>query len=366
MDAKKYNNIKLAIGISETVLTFVFLLLLMVSGYSSGLVKLLENYFVNKYFIFISFSISVGLSASFIFFPLKYYSEYYLEHKNNLSNQTFFRWIAENLKGALVGGAIGIPVLLLFYYFLNVLGNNWWFFFALTLFFFSVILAQVAPVVILPLFYKITPIANETLIQKIKELGKSAGLKVENVYSFNMSKNTKKANAMFTGLGKTKRIILGDTLLNNFSDDEIETVLAHETGHYKKKHIVKNILLSTAFSFVTFYLIAMLYNISIGWFNFNSITEIAATPLLILWGMLIGLITTPLSNMLSRKFEYQADEYAVNETNKPEIFINTLNKLNDQNLGDKQPHPLVEWFFHSHPSIKRRIEYIRDMKISEL
>ena len=171
-----------------------------------------------------------------------------------------------------------------------------------------------------------------------------------------MSKNTKKANAAFTGLGKTKKILLGDTLTSEFTNDEIETVIAHELGHYKHKHIIINIVVSTISSFVTLYLISVfIRNIHLSWFGFSKITDIAALPLLSLWGMLIGLIQTPLTNILSRKHEYQADEYAVKSTNKKEIFINTLTKLTEQNLGDKDPHPFVEWFFYSHPSIKNRI-----------
>src|SRR5690606_28247015 len=128
--------------------------------------------------------------------------------------------------------------------------------------------------------------------------------------------------------------------------------------HYKKKHIIKNIIIGTASSFLTLFLISYLYSISIGWFEFNSIKQISALPLLSLWGMLIGLIQSPLSNMLSRKYEYEADRYAVESTGKPEAFKSTLQKLTEQNLGDKDPHPFVEWFFYSHPSIKNRIASI--------
>ncbi|MDZ7766585.1 MAG: M48 family metallopeptidase [Melioribacteraceae bacterium] len=225
----------------------------------------------------------------------------------------------------------------------------------------SVVLAQIVPIVILPIFYKVSPIENEELKESIVRLAKEVGMKVENVFSFNMSKNTKKANAAFTGLGKTKRIILGDTLLDNFSKEEIETVIAHELGHYKYKHIVKNIIIGTVFSFLTLFLIATLYEVSLSWFGFESITKIAALPILSLWGMLIGLIQSPIGNIISRKYEYQADEYAVKATDNPEIFKNTLTKLNEQNLGDDTPHPFVEWFFYSHPSIKNRVKAIDEL-----
>jgi STE24 endopeptidase len=358
MDAKRYNNIKLAVGISEGIASFIIILLFVWLGYSKELENYLSNYFSNQYLLFLVFLFVLGLAGSILSFPISYYNGFYLEHKYNLSNQTLWKWILEGIKGLLVSLVIGVPILLLFYFTLNQFSDLWWLPFATLMFFISVVLSQIFPILIFPIFYKITPIENENLKERINKLARNARLKVENVYRFDMSKNTKKAHAAFTGLGKTKRIILGDTLLDNYSEDEIETVIAHELGHFKKKHIIKNIFIGTASSFLTLYLIAILYQISLSWFGFNSITEISALPLLALWSMLIGLIQSPLGNILSRKFEFEADEYAINETKKPLAFIKTLEKLTDQNLGDKEPHPFVEWFFYSHPSIKNRISAI--------
>ncbi len=360
--AKKYNNIKIAVGIFNGVTGFVLLLLFVWLGFSSKLEQFIFRNIQNPYFNLIVFTLVIGFVGGVIFFPLKYYSEFYLEHKYNLSNQTFFAWIWEGTKGLLVGSVIGIPLLLAFYYLMLHTGNAWWFYFALLLFFFSVFLAQILPVVILPIFYKVTPITDETLKEKIINIAREGGLRVKNIYKFNMSKETKKANAAFTGLGKTKRIILGDTLLKNFSADEIATVVAHEVGHYKKKHIVKNIFLSTAFSFITLYLISVFYNLTLPIFGFKKITQIDALPLLVLWSMVIGLVLTPLTNKISRRFEYQADEYAVKVTGEKEMFANTLLKLNELNLGDKEPHPLIECFFYSHPSVKKRVEFVKSIK----
>jgi STE24 endopeptidase len=357
-NAKKYNNIKLAIGIGEGIASFVLILLFVSLGYSKQLESYLSEYFLNQYLLFLLFLFVVGLAGSILSFPISYYTGFYLEHKYNLSNQTFWKWILEGLKGLLVSLVIGVPILLLFYFVLNYFGTNWWLPFAIIMFFISVVLSQIFPILIFPIFYKISPIENESLKEKIKKLANNAKLKVENVYKFDMSKNTKKANAAFTGLGKTKRIILGDTLLDNYSEDEIETVIAHELGHFKKKHIVKNILIGTVSSFLTLYIIAVLYENSLSWFGFENITQVAALPLLALWSTLIGLLQSPLGNMLSRKFEYEADEYAVLETKNPTAFKNTLEKLTEQNLGDKEPHPFVEWFFYSHPSIKNRLSAI--------
>ena len=370
-EAKKYNNIKLAVGIGEGIASFILLLLFVWLGYSLLLENYLSNYISNSYLLFIVFVLVIGFAGAVLSFPISYYSGFYLEHRFNLSNQSFLRWIWENFKGLLVSLAIGIPILLLFYFSLNQFDELWWLPFAIIMFVISVVLSQIFPILIFPIFYKITPIEDENLKERITNLAKGARLKVENVYKFNMSKTTKKANAAFTGLGKTKRIILGDTLLENYSIEEIETVVAHELGHYKKKHILKNILIGTASSFLTLFVIAILYQNSLDLFGFKEITQVSAIPLLALWSMIIGVITTPLGNILSRKFEFEADEYAVLETQNPVAFKETLEKLTDQNLGDKLPHPFIEWFFYSHPSIKNRINAIdkfaaeKDLTIEE-
>ncbi|MFZ2322195.1 MAG: M48 family metallopeptidase [Ignavibacteriaceae bacterium] len=360
MDSKKYNNTKLAIGIGKAVISFFLLYLFITLDYSKWLQNYIQTFTENPYLVFLIFVFIIGIFSSVIFMPINIYTGFYLEHKYKLSNQTFVKYFVENVKSMLVGLVIGVPILLLFFFVINQFGDLWWLIFALAMFLISVVLSQIFPIIILPIFHKILPLDDEELKTRISNLAKGAGIKVQNVFTFDMSKNTKKANAAFTGLGKTKRIILGDTLLSNYSKDEIETVIAHELGHYKHKHILKNILFGTVSSFLTFFIISIIYKNSLSWFDFESITQIAALPLLSLWAMIIGLIQSPVGNILSRKYEYEADRYAIESTRKPESFISTLNKLTDQNLGDKEPHPFVEWFFYSHPSIKNRISAIKN------
>ncbi len=358
-DAKKYNRIKLQLGVIEELLSFFLLLIILSFGISNSVYKYVETFSPNQYIQLILFVIIIGVIVSLITSPLSFYSSYVLEHKYNLSNQTLSGWIVDELKELAVGSAIGLPLLILFYWTLQFSPDYWWLIFAALMFFVSVILAQVFPIIIMPIFYKVIPIDNDSLKERITRLAEKVGLRVENVYTFDMSKNTKKANAAFTGLGKTKRIILGDTLINNFSVDEIETVIAHELGHYKNKHILKNLIISTLSSFLFFYLINILDKLSLGWFGFSSITDIPSLPLIAVWGMFIGFFTTPITNAISRKFEFEADKYAVLSTKKPDVFIKTLYKLNEQNLGDDMPNKFVEIYFYSHPSIKRRAERIR-------
>lgn len=358
--SKKYNKIKLRLSIAETILSFMFLLVFMLVGLSNYVGDFAELKAGEGYLSFIIYCLITGAGFYLIFLPFSFYSEYILEHKYNLSNQNITKWIKEELKGLFVGGLIGLPVISIFYYVLHSYGSLWWLPFAIIMFFFSVILAQIAPILILPLFYKLEPIEDEGLNERIRNLASRCGFKFKEIYKFDLSKNTKKANAAFTGFGKSRKIILGDTLLENFSYDEIETVLAHEIGHFRLKHILKNILISTVSSFLVLYLISYLFENTLPYFGLSEITDIRALPILLLAGMIIGLVQTPITNMLSRKFEYEADRYAVINTGKYEIFADTLTKLTKMNLGDEEPHPFVEWYYYSHPSVKNRIRGIQE------
>jgi len=231
----------------------------------------------------------------------------------------------------------------------------WWLPVGSVLFFLSVVLARLAPVLIFPLFYTFKPLPDGELRSTILRLCQSVGMSVEGVYVFDLSKNTKKANAAFTGIGKSKRIILGDTLVANFRDDEIETVFAHELGHYKLKHLWTMLGVGTVSSFLGLYLTAKAYEFSLPWFGFASLDQLAALPLLALWLGLYSLLASPLSNAISRMHERAADRYAISLTNNGEAFANALHKLASINLADISPHPVVEFLFHSHPSIEKRL-----------
>lgn len=356
--AKRYTKTKRVIATWRAVFSFAVLLAFIAAGFSSALESWLAGYIEHDYLRFFAFAFVLGAGMAILFYPLSYYSGFYLEHKYELSTQTFFKWTLDGIKAMLVSTALGLPVMLLFFYFIRESGELWWFWFAVFLFFFSVVLMRILPVLILPLFYKIVPLDESELKQRIREMSEAAGLRVENVYSFNMSRETKKANAAFTGIGKSKRVLLGDTLLDAFTEDEVETVVAHELGHYRRKHLVKQVAFSTVSSFVTLFLINVLYAWSLPWFGFTAVDQIAALPLLSLWAMVIGFLKTPIGSALSRKHEYEADEYAVRETGKGEAFKGALERLAKQNLADPDPPAFIEWFFYSHPSITKRVRAV--------
>ena len=361
--AKKYSKINQIISLSETVIFFAITVIFIAGGYSKEVKELAFSFTTNDYAAVLIFFGIFGIIQSVITFPLSFYSDYTLEHKYGLSNQTIPGYFKEKIKGMLIGLLLGIPLLLIFFFIIKNYSESWWLILGAVMFFFSVIIGRLAPTLIMPLFYKFKPLENEEIKQKILSLCEKTGVRIQGIFEFNMSKNTKKANAAFTGIGKSKRIILGDTLLKNFSPEEIETVFAHEMGHYKKRHIMKLMTVSVFMTFAGLYLTSLAYSNSLNTFGFNSVSEIAALPLLFIYLSLFGLITSPISNILSRKFEWEADTFAIETTRDREAFISSMEKLADQNLADKTPNKIIEFLFHSHPSIDKRIKFAEDYKL---
>lgn len=359
--AKAYNRIKLIVGVCSSALSFSLLLGLVVSGQTRSIETWIRALVTHDYLALSLFAFTVGLMQTALTLPLSFYSGYVVEHRYALSNQSLGRWAWEQLKGVLVSLPLAIAVLAFLFFCLRQYGGWWWLPVAAALSLLSIILARVVPVLVFPLFYKFTPLDNEPLKGRILRLCSDAGVHINGIFSFNLSKNTRKANAAFTGIGKAKRIILSDTLLGNFSEEEIETIFTHELGHYTHKHLLTGIVVGMLSIFVGLSVTARLYGWSLGLFGFTSIDQVAALPLLALWLSLFGLITTPLGNMLSRHHERVADAYAVRRTGRAAAFISALRRLEQMNLADPSPHPLVEFLFYSHPSISRRIHAVESL-----
>ncbi len=354
-EAKAYNRIKLSVGIAATVLSFALLAFFVFTGSSHQIEQWARSVSTSVYGVVILFAAAVGLAQSVLTLPLGFYSGFVIEHRFGLSNQSIGRWVWERIKGILVGAPLMVIVLCVLYYSLERYGRLWWLPVGIVMTLFSVILARIAPVVIMPLFYRFTPIQDGALKERILRLCSSAGLRVEGVFSFNLSKNTKKANAGFTGIGRSRRIILGDTLMEHFTEDEVETVFAHELGHYRYRHIAAGIATGTITTFLGLFLAARLYDVLLPVFGFGSVADVAALPLLAILISLYGLVTSPVVNMIARRHERQADRYAVQTTGNGAAFVSALQKLASMNLADPEPHPVVEFLFYSHPSVSRRI-----------
>ncbi|UCH10402.1 MAG: M48 family metallopeptidase [Fidelibacterota bacterium] len=306
----------------------------------------------NPYLHFLLFGLVAGLIAQVFSLPLSFTSSYVVEHRYGLSNQSIMAWVGERLKGLLVGGVIGLPMVLVFYACLRIFGAGWWLPVGIVVFLFSVLLGRLAPILIFPLFYKFEPLGDDhPLGARIVELCGSAGMAVTGVYRFNLSKTTKKANAAFTGLGRAKRVLLADTLLDQFPDDEILAVVAHELGHFRLKHIWKGLAFGMILSFLGLFLVARLHASLSG----GQVAALVTLPLLALLLSVYSFITGPLSNAFSRRHEYEADSYSSAMMNGSQTLAAGLERLAELNLADRDPHPLVEFLFHSHPSIKNRL-----------
>ena len=362
--AKTYERIKLILSISGTIISIALVLILIFGGWSVQLRDLATIWSGNKYIQLLVFMGLLGVIFSVFSVPLSYVSGFWLEHYYNLSNQTFGAWLWEKTKSFLIGLILSLPLLLLFYFLLNNYPDTWWLWMATALFVFSVLIGRIAPVVIFPLFYKFEKLENDDIVNRMEKLAEEGRFKLDGVYRFNMSKTTKKANAAFTGIGKSKRIILGDTLLDEFSLDEIESVFAHEVGHFVHKHLMINVIVGTLSSFLSLYIANVIYNYAIAGIGFQGQTDLAALPLLFLILTLISLISSPLTNMMSRSHERQADTYALKKSSNPKAFLSALKKLAKTNLADESPHPVIEFLFHSHPSISNRLKFAESQGIT--
>lgn len=279
--SKEYNRIRILIEILNLIISLAFLLVLIFTPLSKFFETKMYSFTSNDYLAFILFLMVIGILNSIITVPLEFYSSFIIEHKYQLSNQKLRDWILERLKSTLVSTLIGVPLALVFFYLIKNY-EYWWLILTIIVFVFSILLVRLAPTLIFPIFYKFTKLENEQLKQKITDLCSKFNLRFEGIYSFNLSKNTKKANAGFTGIFKSKRIILSDTLIENFTDDEILTIFAHKLGHYKKKHIVKNILIGLITTTLTFYITNYLYLEIIKKFEFTSPAQLSALPILLL------------------------------------------------------------------------------------
>jgi STE24 endopeptidase len=355
-EARRYNRIRRRLDIADLGLGFLFLIFLLTSGWTGMLRDWAYRGAHQSYTLAVFFYVGMLLVLSKVLGAgLDYYS-YRLEHRYNLSNQKLKSWLWDEAKGWLVGLVLATILVELLYFTIRQFPQHWWMiawtvFIALFIFF-----AQIAPIVFLPLFYKFQPLENETLKQRLVRLSEAAGTQVRGVYEWKLSEKSKKANAALTGLGATRRIILADTLLQNFSDDEIEAVLAHELGHHVHRHILKSIAVQAGITFIGFWTANFVLHYALERYHFfETLSDFANLPLLVLVSTVLSVLLLPVLNAYSRFNERQADRYCFRSIPRVQPFISSMNKLAQQNLAERQPSQWVEWFFHSHPSITKRV-----------
>ena len=355
--AKIYASLKRRLLPLDLAISGFFALAWLVLGWSTALKGAVESINANPWLLILLYAAVFGGIYFLVNLPLSYYAGFILPRRFGQSNQRLRGWITDLVKGILVGGLVGGLVLEIIYLVLRTFPQTWWLWAAGFLLVFNVLMANLAPVLLMPLFNKFVPLGEEhrELVERLVRLSERAGTRVQGVFKFDLSQRTKAANAALTGLGRTRRIILGDTLLDSFTPDEIETVLAHELGHHVNRDIPLSIAFETVSTLVGLWLASLILNWGVTVFGFAGPADIAALPLLMLVMGLFGVATMPISNGFSRWRERLADRYALDATRNSKAFSSAMTRLANQNLAEVDPEPWVEWLLYSHPALKKRI-----------
>jgi STE24 endopeptidase len=355
-EARRYNRIHRWLQFSDVVLGLAFLVVLLLTGWNSRLrdwaYSLAWQNYTFSVFIYVFMLLA---AAKLLGLGLDYYG-LRLERRFKLSTQKTRSWLWDQVKEFLVGLTFAGVIAELLYFTIRVSPQHWWLLAWALFMVLFVLLAQIAPLVLFPIFYKFEPLENDDLKNRLVRLSERAGTKVRGIYKWHLSEKSNKANAALTGLGATRRIILADTLLDHYSADEIEAVLAHELGHHVHRHILKSILVQALVTLLGFWAANYVLHWSIEqWGMFDTLSDFSNLPLLVLVSTVLSLLVMPLLNAYSRFNERQADRYAFESIRSVQPFISSMNKLAEQNLAERTPSRWVECLFHSHPAISRRV-----------
>lgn len=288
-------------------------------------------------------------------FPLDWVRGFRLEHRFGLSTQSFGSWLKDHAKGLTLGGLMGLGIAEGLELLLRAAPDPWWIWAAAAWALWSALLTWVFPMLLIPFFYKQTPLGQGVARQKMEALLDKCGTKVSGIFSLNLSRTTRKANAMLCGLGGSRRVLLSDTLLSRFPAEEIATVLAHELGHHRLRHIGIGIALSAAAAALSCFGVDRLGR---GWMAELGIAGLADLPALVVLGFglfLARLLLMPITQGISRRLERQADQFALDKTRNPAAFIAAMRRLAEQNLAEENPPLWAEWLLYDHPPISKRI-----------
>jgi len=303
-----------------------------------------------------AFLFAVGAALTLPELPFDWYAQFNLEERFGFNTTTPGLWWMDRLKGLLLVLALGYPLLVLILKLVEWTGDSWWLWAWASVFGFQLLMIVLAPSLILPLFNKFTPLPEGSLRERLLSLGKRTGFTARTIQVMDGSKRSRHSNAFFTGFGRFRKIVLFDTLVQQLAELELEAVLAHEIGHYKRKHVLKMLAWSAASLFVGFGIAAWLAKRA--WFYQSFGFEAGSVaPALLLFGLLSGVVTfwfAPLQNFCSRRYEYEADLFAAKTMGEPRSLVGALRKLNEKNLSNLTPHPLYSGFYYSHPTLLER------------
>ncbi|MFH1878799.1 MAG: M48 family metallopeptidase [Candidatus Omnitrophota bacterium] len=352
--SKRYAAVKIKIFITDIFVTAGALLVFQL--FLSEKLSIFASFVSGNFYVGCFFYCSVFLfyiyTASF---PLHLLRSFFVEHGFSLSKQSFSAWVLDEIKSALLSFILSITCVLVFYAVLINYPRLWWVIISGLWIMFSIVLTRFFPVFIIPLFFKYSPLGDEELKERLLDLARRAGISLDNISRIDFSRKTKKANAALTGLGNTRKVILTDTLMEGFSAREIESVVAHEFGHFKYRHLWRHLVFSGAVVLACFFILSRAAGSIVKFAGAAAISDLYLFPVLFFLMLLTGVLLLPLQNFFSRFLERQADIFALRLTNDPDAFISMMNKLARMNLAEISPSPVRKFFLYDHPPVGERI-----------
>jgi len=361
----RYHRLRRRADLLGTAVAGLVLLGLIVSGGSHRLRELsaaISQWVpegMNDAVMVILLTVMVMLILQLFELPFAFYQGHRLEHQYGLSTQSTAHWLSDQGKGVLLGMGVAVLGSSVVFAALRNWPDHWWWISAAVFAAGVVVLARLAPVVLLPMFYKFKPLERPALAARLLALAEKARTDVVGVFEWVVSGHTRKANAALAGMGPTRRILLSDTLLADYSEDEIEVVLAHELAHHVHRDLWRGIAMQTLLLFGGFFLADLVLRRAADTAGVRGLSDPAALPLLLLVAGAWSFLMLPLVNALSRAQERAADRYALDTTRNVDAFVTAMKRLSQQNLAEEHPSALVRWIFYSHPPIRERIEAAR-------
>jgi STE24 endopeptidase len=354
--AVRYHRLRRRTAVAGTVVSAAALLSLLVTG-SSALLRDAVAVNDSPAAGIAAYVVVLGLLLQAAALPLAYYSSVVIDRRYGLSTESTAQWLRDYVKGALVSIVMWIGAAEGLYLTVRQWPQAWWIAAAVGFGAAALLVAQIAPIVLLPLFYRFTPLARPELQERLRALSRRAGLPVLGVYEWGLGSKTRRANAALVGVGATRRILLSDTLLEDYSDDEVEVILAHELGHHAHRDVLKTVTAQACVLVVSFGAAAAVMNLAltVSRLQLTGASDVAGLPLIVLVGAGVALALTPLMHALSRLHERRADAFALRLTGRPAAFVSAMRRLGAQNLAEPHPSRTALWLFHSHPPIAERI-----------
>jgi STE24 endopeptidase len=360
--AKRFHRARRIVGLASWLVSTAFIVAFLWTGATSSLRDLAFRVFKHPALALLFYAAILGGAMKLLHLPASFYRGFHLERRYGLSRQSFFGWAKDHLKASVLSALLGLGAVEIIYFTLHRYPEFWWAIVAAIFSLFVLALSQLAPVLLFPLFFKFKPLENANLQERLQKLCERANTHVRGVWEWNLGEKSTRANAALVGWGKTRRIILADTLLEDYSPDEIQSILAHELGHHVHADIWRELALESALTFASFYAAHQVLVTATPWFGFAGLADFANLPLLMLVGTALSFAALPMANAFSRHRERAADRFALKMTRDRKAFISSMEKLGWQNLAEPRPNRLIEFVFYSHPSVEKRLALAREMK----